>query len=103
MDIVWLEDARNDLINYMKNSSIITDGKVEDYIINLVDYVDTLENTPYLGKLFFNHKGIEVRQLIYRMHRIIYYVKDNEVRILAVIHCARDIDYVMDYINAFFR
>lgn len=103
MDIVWLEDAKNDLINYRKNSSIITEGKVENYITSLMDYVDSLENNPQLGKLFFTYKKNEIRQLIYKKHRIIYYIKDNEVRILAVIHTARDIDNIMNYINGFFH
>lgn len=56
MDIIWLHAAENDLINYKQFSSIITNGKVENYIKNLLNYVDFLKTLPYLGKIFFHYK-----------------------------------------------
>lgn len=102
MEIIWLDDAKNDLISYKQNSSIITEEKIENYLNNLVEYVTSLTTYPYLGKLFFYHNGTEVRQLLYKMHRIIYYIENNEIRILAIIHTSQDIDSAIQYLNNFF-
>ena len=102
MEIIWLNDAVSDLTNYRQNSNIITKGKIEFYIASLVDYVDILAFSPFMGKVFFYYKDVEIRQLVYKMHRIIYYIKNKEIRILAVIHTSRNIDNIMDYINRFF-
>lgn len=103
MEIIWLDDAKNDLINYRQNSSIITEEKIENYLNDLVEYITSLTTYPYLGKLFFHHNGTEVRQLLYKRHRIIYYIQNNEIRILAIIHTSRDIDTAMKYLNNFFE
>ena len=48
---------------------------------------------PELGKnvefILFNY---EVRQLTYKKHRMLYYLKDNYVVILAVLHTRLDIN-----------
>lgn len=103
MKIIWLDEAIDDLFSYEQNSFIFTENKIENYITNLVEYVRKLSDLPYLGKEFFYHKEIKVRQLLYKMHRIIYYIENDEIRIVAVIHTARDINNVMKYIDKLFE
>lgn len=42
---------------------------------------------PNLGKkLYYKNKKIEIRQLVYKKHRIIYQIKNKQLYILAIIH-----------------
>lgn len=99
MVIVWLKAAKLDLKNYRNNSKIINKEKVQEYIFDLVSSVDILETFPKSGKLFCLINNIELRQLVFKMHRIFYYIKDNKVYILAVVHTSRNVDNVIEYLN----
>lgn len=59
----------------------------------LVDYVYTLENMNEMGKVFeYVVSNYKLRQLIYKKHRIIYTIKNDDVVILAVLHTKLDIE-----------
>lgn len=59
----------------------------------LVDYVYTLENMNEMGKDFeYVVSNYKLRQLIYKKHRIIYTIKNDDVVILAVLHTKLDIE-----------
>lgn len=107
MDIVWQKQAKQDVKNFMQNSQIYTETKIKNYINSLIDYTDNLSSSPYLGKSFCILKNIELRQLIFRMHRIFYYIENNTIYILAVVHTTRDVNnvikYFKDYSELFFR
>ena len=96
MYIVWTESAKEDLANYRNESKILN---VEIYIEKLIDYVDELENYPRLGKKIFNKKDKEIRKLIYKMHKILYYLENDKIFILAVLHGHRDMKVVEKYIK----
>lgn len=58
----------------------------------LVDYVDILETMPELGKnIEYIISNYEIRQLIYKKHRIIYHIKGNDIVILSVLHTRLDL------------
>ena len=79
---------------YSKYSKILSENKVKSYIIDLVKYVGDLSITPELGKSFININGIEYRQLIFKIHRIFYYIKNEKVIVVKIIHKARNIDNI---------
>lgn len=59
----------------------------------LIDYVDILETMPKLGKnIKYIISNYEVRQIIYKKHRIIYHIKGNDIVNLAVLHTRLDIE-----------
>ena len=92
MVIIWTENAQNDLFDYKKNSKIITNQKIENYISSLIDYVENLKNFSKLGKFLFIKNNYEVRQLIYKMHRIFYAISNDKIYILNIYHTARNIN-----------
>lgn len=100
MVIVWLKPAQLDLKNYKSNSKILDGIKVHEYIHSLVNSVDILSFSPFSGKFFCTINDTELRQLVFRMHRIFYYIKCDKVYILAVIHTSRNIDNVIKYLNS---
>lgn len=100
MVIVWLKSAKQDLRKYKDNSKILTNQKLDEYIISLVDCVDILSFSPKAGKFFCLINSIELRQLVFKMHRIFYYIRNKKIYILAVIHTSYNIDNVMEYLNS---
>lgn len=95
MVVIWSKYAKNDLKNYKQNSKIHYKENLNKYIENLILYVDTLKDFPSLGKIFYSYKNIKIRQLIYEMHRIFYYVQNGTVIIIMVVHTSRDLTNIM--------
>ncbi len=54
---------------------------------------------PNLGKVLFSFNGIIVRQLIYNIHRILYYVDADRIIVVAVVSTARDDKKILNYIK----
>lgn len=99
MEIIWSKSAKKDLYDYFQNSRIYTKEKVNSYIISLVEYIDTLMDMPKMGKLLFLINNIEIRQIIFKMHRILYSINDNKINILVVSHTSRDNKEIVSYIR----
>lgn len=94
MVIIWQKQAKQDLKEYSAHSKI---SKIKEYISELVNYVDLLSSSPELGKTFLNINGTELRQLIFRMHRIFYFINNEKIVIAKVVHTSRNIDNVILY------
>lgn len=85
------ENAQQDIINFINKTCIQTEAKLTKYISGLLDYINSLTIFSYLGKTLFYINNIEIRQLLYGKHRIIYYLEPDRIIILSVIHTSRDI------------
>lgn len=92
--LIWTDNAISHITEFIKEARTDTEETVKSYMNKLVDYVDTLDNMREIGKDFeYVISSYKLRQLIYKKHRIIYTIKDNEdVVILAVLHIRLDID-----------
>ena len=99
MVVKWSKYAIDDLKNCVQNSKIYATGKLEKYINNLVLYVNDLQTSPLLGKEFYTYKEIEIRQLLYKMHRIFYYIYDDSIIIIMVTHTSRDLTNIIKAIK----
>lgn len=99
MIVEWSETAKLDLQNFIENTHIQTQTNLKKYITGLINYVDTLNISNHLGKFLFYINNIEVRQLLYKNHRIIYYLDFDKITILSVIHLSRDIKQYLEFIK----
>ena len=99
MVIEWTKSARQDLYDYYIHSHIYNTSKLILYIKELVQYVNILSSSPYLGKIIFYMENYEIRQIIYKKHRILYSIKNNKINILVVVHIARDLGNLLKYIK----
>lgn len=100
MVIKWSDISKNNLQDFVKYSKI---DKPTKYVENLVNSLSILENYPESGKFLFYNNNIAVRQLIYKMHRIIYRIKDNEIHIGAVLQTSKDLESSLKFVNRFFN
>ena len=96
MVVIWDKRAKADLKEYMAHSMIHT---VKEYVQELVQYTDALANYPNLGKIQYIYHNVEVRQLVFKMHKIFYYIKDDKVIVLAAFHTAIDINKITRYLR----
>lgn len=99
MVVKWSKYAIDDLKKYVKNSKIYATGKLEKYVHDLVLYTNDLQTSPLLGKEFYTYKEIEIRQLLYKMHRIFYYIYDDSIIIIMVTHTTRDLTNTINAIK----
>ncbi len=65
---------------------------------SLISYTLSLSDFPQLGRVIFCIQKIEIRQLIYKKHRILYYI-DDSIHILSVLHTSRDINKFFKYLK----
>ena len=90
--VVWTDNAITNITEFIDDAKIDTEETAKSYMRKLIDYVDILETMPELGKkMNYIILNYEVRQLIYKKHRIIYHIKANDAVILAVLHTRLDI------------
>ena len=99
MVIKWSKYAIDDLRKYVRNSKIYATGKLEKYVNSLILYTNNLQESPLLGKEFYTYKEIEIRQLLYKMHRIFYYIYDDNIIIIMVAHTSRDLTNIIEAIK----
>ena len=100
MVIKWLKPAILDLENYFKYTKTLHPQK---YISDLIDYVDMLKKFPDLGKNYIEIYDKKIKLLIYKMHKIFYFVKDNTIYIIKVAHSRMNEDIILNAFNNFFN
>lgn len=99
MVLTWNDNVKHDLQAYILHSRRNSKEKIYVYVNSLVDYVENLIQFPTLGKKLFIIKDLEIRQLIYKKHKIIYYQKFNKICILSVIYASKDFNSIFKEIK----
>lgn len=91
--VKWTDNALSHITEFIDDAREDTEETAKSYIKKLVDYVDILETMPELGKVMeYDIFNYEIRQMLYKKHRVIYHVKNNkDVIILAILHTRLDI------------
>lgn len=97
MVIQWSDFSKSNLKSFVKNSKLYHPNI---YIKSLVENVNILKSNPKSGKIIIIENEIEIRQLIFKMHRIIYHIENDLIRIDAVLHTNYDLDTSLDFINS---
>ena len=91
--LIWTDNAISHITEFIKDAKTDKEEIAKNYMNKLVDYVYTLENMNEMGKDFeYVVSNYKLRQLIYKKHRIIYTIKNDDVVILAVLHTKLDIE-----------
>ena len=87
----WSLTAGNDLQD-------IEDFIARDSVLHAITFVDrivesaeTLLKTPQIGRIVPEFTRPDLREVIFRAYRIVYFVQDNAVVILRVVHGSRDL------------
>ena len=100
MVVIWSNPAIDDL---KKFKEITKKTKPDEYLNNLVAYVKDLTFNSRLGKIYIYVQETIIRQLIYKEHKIYYYVENEKIHILAVIHSKENSKERLNYIKNHFN
>ena len=85
--VIWTNHALFCIKEFVDGARLGTKENVRKYILNLVDYVEILQSMNKLGKVInITDLKYEIRQIIYKKHRIIYMLNKNNFYVLSVIH-----------------
>lgn len=87
MVINWSEFAIENLRDFIKITKIYN---IAEYTNELFEYTNNLIDNNSLGKYILTFNSYEIRQLVFKKHKILYYIYENEIRILALIHSSQD-------------
>ena len=100
MELIWTNPAVSDLKEFRNYTKMVHPN---DYISSLVKNVNLLTEQPYLGKIYSYINGIIVRQLIHEQHKVFYYIDDNTIFIVSVVHHRQNIQEKYKYIQKYFE
>lgn len=88
MKVLITDNAYNDINEFVKISKS-SERNLNSYINSLLNYSLTLANFPEMGKHDFyiqtKLQKYSVRKLVYKQHKILYYV-DTDVHIIGILH-----------------
>ncbi len=102
MVVIWSDFAKLNLKNFL-TTTLMTKKNSIKYINELVQYVSYLEDQKFLGKVLTKYENIEIYQLIFKEHRIIYFIEDNKIYIISVLHTAQSAESTLKSIKTFFN
>lgn len=91
MRLVWTDPAVEDLqgiVDYIaRDSSFYADAVAERIVLA----VERLVSFPRSGRIVPEADDPRIREIIVQSYRVMYWVKQRKVQILAVLHSARDL------------
>lgn len=102
MVIKWTPLAIEQLHNFKKISKA-EPHNIKDYITSLVIFTNKLLLNNKLGKVLFKLNDTKFRQLLYKKHRIIYYIKENEIQIVSVIHNSQNLEKAIAILEKYYK
>ena len=96
--VIWTDNAISHITEFIDEAREGTENTAKSYMKKLIDYTEILEKMNEIGKkidyILFNY---EIRQVVYKKHRIIYHIKESkDVIILAVIHTKLDMNKALN-------
>lgn len=90
--VIWTDNAISHITEFIDERKEDTEESVKSYMRKLIDYTDILDTMPELGKnIEYMIANYEIKQLIYKKHRIIYCIKEKDIVILSVLHTRLDL------------
>jgi len=96
MKVFWTETAVNHLsaiYNYISQNS-------PQYAQRLVERLtrrsEQIANFPFSGRLVPEFETEQIREVIEGSYRIIYYIKPEQIDVIALLHAARNIENPQD-------
>jgi addiction module RelE/StbE family toxin len=95
-EVDWAVDARADLAviqDYVEAHSPEASRRLVDRFLLAIR---RLESFPHLGRIVPEFENDGIRELIVASYRVVYYVQQQRVTIVAIVHGARDLQMVAE-------
>ena len=102
MEINITKKARDDLYNYYQYYKLKSNVHVSNYINEMLDYTQKISIYPNIGKIIEKINEYQIRQLIYKKHKILYINSNNKIYILRYIYTTRKFNIRKDFLSTDF-
>jgi plasmid stabilization system protein ParE len=89
--VTWSPDSLVDLEQVVRDLARESGRAAEDLAESIIAMTDLLGEYPYLGRVFEDIPGEDIRVLVVRRHRLFYRIQTGDVEITRIIHAARRI------------
>lgn len=94
--LIWADNAISNITDFINNTRDSTKESAKVYMKTLIDFVGILNIMPRIGKrVEYNVGNYELRQIIYKRHRIIYFLDSNKIIIIAVLHIRLNLEIAL--------
>ncbi|MCA2627021.1 type II toxin-antitoxin system RelE/ParE family toxin [Microcystis sp. M091S2] len=96
MKVFWTETAVNHLSSIYNYISQISPQYAQRLVERLTRRSEQIANFPFSGRLVPEFETEQIREVIEGSYRIIYYIKPEQIDVIAVLHAARNIENPQD-------
>ncbi|MFM8300427.1 MAG: type II toxin-antitoxin system RelE/ParE family toxin [Microcystis aeruginosa] len=96
MKVFWTETAVNHLSSIYKYISQNSPQYAQRLVERLTRRSEQIANFPFSGRLVPEFETEQIREVIEGSYRIIYYIKPEQIDVIAVLHAARNIENPQD-------
>ncbi|AKV67878.1 Similar to Q10Z72_TRIEI GUN4-like [Microcystis aeruginosa PCC 9432] len=96
MKVFWTETAVNHLSSIYNYISQNSPQYAQRLVERLTRRSEQIANFPFSGRLVPEFETEQIREVIEGSYRIIYYIKPEQIDVIAVLHAARNIENPQD-------
>jgi addiction module RelE/StbE family toxin len=96
MKVFWTETAVNHLSSIYNYISQNSPQYAQRLVERLTRRSEQIANFPFSGRLVLEFETEQIREVIEGSYRIIYYIKPEQIDVIAVLHAARNIENPQD-------
>jgi addiction module RelE/StbE family toxin len=96
MKVFWTETAVNHLSSIYNYISQNSPQYAQRLVERLTRRSEQIANFPFSGRLVPEFETEQLREVIEGSYRIIYYIKPEQIDVIAVLHAARNIENPQD-------
>ncbi len=103
MKVLITDNAYNDIYEFV-NISKASSKTLHSYIVSLLTFTLDLSIFPEMGKYDFTietkTKKYDVRKLVYKQHKILYYI-DTDIHVIGIMHSKEDTNKYISKLKEF--
>ncbi|NCQ67942.1 MAG: type II toxin-antitoxin system RelE/ParE family toxin [Microcystis aeruginosa W13-15] len=96
MKVFWTETAVNHLSSIYNYISQNSPQYAQRLVERLTRRSEQIANFPFSGRLVPEFETEQIREVIEGSYRIIYYIKPEQIDVIAVLHAAQNIENPQD-------
>jgi addiction module RelE/StbE family toxin len=96
MKVFWTETAVNHLSSIYNYISQNSPQYAQRLVERLTRRSEQIANFPFSGRIVPEFETEQIREVIEGSYRIIYYIKPDQIDVIAVLHAARNIENPQD-------
>ncbi|EPF25012.1 MAG: type II toxin-antitoxin system RelE/ParE family toxin [Microcystis aeruginosa Ma_MB_F_20061100_S19] len=96
MKVFWTETAVNHLSSIYNYISQNSPQYAQRLVERLTRRSEQIANFPFSGRLVPEFETEQIREVIEGSYRIIYYIKPEQIDVIALLHAARNIENPQD-------